>query len=225
MQVILGGPAAARLADWRRRSALIQRSFLDVWSRPTQVAAAIFGLGVVSVLLSRALHDSASVGVDGVALAGVLALAVLCRVTTRGLDVREASAEITRRNTDSAQRLRNALQGLPESFRREIGAEGHALFRGADGISVVLATGLAVTAAALATAPAISIAATLGFGSSLIADGAALAVAAVVLPGLVRLIVATTAEATRARTALLEELAAIVEESIVRQPSPVPVTY
>lgn len=223
MQVILGGPAAARLADWRKRSGSVQHSFLDVWSRPTQVASAIFGLGVGSLLVSRLLRGSTSMSVDGAALAGVFALALLSRFWTRGLDVHDAAKEISRRNADSAKRLRSALDGLPEAFRQEIRAEGRSLFRGADGIAVTQATALALIAAALATAPVVGITASLGFGSSLFAAGAALGVAAVVLPALVRLIVATTAEATRARTLLLEELAAIVEESLARPVAPVPV--
>ena len=223
MQVIFGGPAAARLAEWRGRSASVERSFLEVWSRPTQAAAAIFGLGAASVVLSREAGRSTAVAVDGAALAGVLLLALSSRLATRGLDVHDAAAEIVRRNTESGRRLARALDGLPETFRRELGAEGRSLFRGADGFAVTVVTAFAVLAAVLATAPVVGLSITLGFGSSLFAGAGALGVAAVVLPALVRLVVATTADATRARTMLLEELAAIVEDGLGRMPSAVPV--
>jgi hypothetical protein len=215
VDVYFGEAGEARLAAWRRRAESVEHSFLEVWARPAEVAAAIFALAVVSVVLSREMVGTAQVAaaVDGAATAGVLVIALITRLTTRGPEVQVLATEIAALNTRAAGRLSAALDALPDSFRREIRADAAGLFRGADGPAVVVVTVLVIVVTAIATSPAVGLVGELGLRGNLYSAIGALIASAAVLPALVRLIVATTAEATRQRAGLIEELAVIVEES------------
>lgn len=213
MQVVFGGTARTRLAEWQGRCAGLERSALEVWSRPIQVAAGIYAIGVAALVIGHVFEGQEALLANSALLAVVLGLALAGRLATPGIDVHGLAKEISQRNARSFERLTSAVEGLPEIFRREIRAEGRRVYQGAEGHTLVAVTGLVVMAAALAMAPGFAVARSVAPSLPLAGPIGALIVGAIVLPALVRLLVATSAEVVRVRTTLLEELAAIIEDS------------
>lgn len=194
------------LGAWRTNVEQLPTDAFDVWERPLLNMAAGFVLAAAALLVDRLAPDTWRIPVGIAILGGLAGLAALTRWRMRGVPTETVARQIVNR----VARVRQLLVALPADLRGSLAEDLGRLSRAITPVAVGALTALAVLVSGLAAAATIQIAGALApaLGPLNVASG--LALAALLLPGYVRLVTLTAAQRLEERTVLVENLSEIV---------------
>jgi hypothetical protein len=195
-------PPPGQLNTWRSSVEQLESEPIDVWARPIVWIVAGFALAAAALLIERLLvppfRRPAEIATL-VALAG-LGLTILWR--TRGT----ASGVVAQQIVTRVTWARNVLRSLPADVRSVVADDLGRLANPISPVAIAALTAFAMLVASMAAVASAGIAHALLPQMGQLNVGAGLLLAALLLPGYVRLLTLTAAQRLEERAALVERL-------------------
>jgi hypothetical protein len=194
-----------QLKGWRRAVEQLESAALDVWARPVVVMVAGFALAAAALLAGRMLPQPMRLPAETGTLAGLAILAVITLWRTRATVPDVLAREIVAR----VVRARELMRGLPADVHTSLAEDIGRLTQPISPWSVAALTAFAMLVATMAAAATAGLSAAIlpQLGQLNIAAG--LSLAALLLPGYVRLVTITAAQRLEERAVLVERLVEI----------------
>jgi hypothetical protein len=181
---------------------------MDVWARPLMVIVAGFALAAAALLAGRLLPEPLRMYGQLLTLGGLAVVALVTLWRTRGTVPDTVAREIVAR----VARARELMRSLPADVHTTLAEDIGKLTQPISPWWIAALTSLAMLVASMAAAAAAGLAAAVvpQLGQLNIALG--LTLAALLLPGYVRLLTLTAAQRLEERAVLVERLAEIARE-------------
>ena len=196
---------SAQLKGWRRAVEQLESAAMDVWARPLVVMVAGFALAAAALIAGRLLPQPMRLPAQIATLAGLALVGLLTLWRTRGTVPDTLAREIVSR----VARARDLIRGLPPDLHLSLADDIGRLTQPISPWSVAALTAFAMLVATMAAAATAGLSAALlpQLGQLNIAAG--LTLAALLLPGYVRLVTITAAQRLEERAVLVERLVEI----------------
>lgn len=194
-----------QLRAWSSNVAQVETDALEVWSRPLLTIVVGFGLAASALLADRVAPPGWRDALELAALGGLVATAVITLWRTRGARADELAGRIV----TQVARARALVTALPADVRAAVSDDLGRLSRAINPAIVATLTALAVLVCALAVAATASLTGTLVPELGLLNIACSLTLAALLLPGYVRLLTLTAAQTLEQRAILVERLSEI----------------
>ena len=194
-----------QLKGWRRAVEQLESAALDVWARPLVVMVAGFALAAGALLAGRMLPQPMRLPAQTGTLAGLAALGLITLWRTRETVPDALAREIVAR----VSRARELMRALPAELHVSLADDIGRLTQPISPWSVAALTAFAMLVTTMAAAATAGLSAALlpQLGQLNIAAG--LTLAALLLPGYVRLVTITAAQRLEERAVLVERLVEI----------------
>ena len=194
-----------QLKGWRRAVEQLESAAMDVWARPLVVMVAGFALAAAALIAGRLLPQPMRLPAQMATLAGLAALGLVTLWRTRNTVPDTLAREIVAR----VARARDLIRALPADVHTSLADDIGRLTQPISPwwIAALTAFAMLVTTMAAAATAGVSAALLPQLGQLNIAAG--LTLAALLLPGYVRLVTITAAERLEERAVLVERLVEI----------------
>lgn len=194
-----------QLKGWRRAVEQLESAAMDVWARPLVVMVAGFALAGAALIAGRLLPQPMRLPAQTATLAGLAALGLVTLWRTRDTVPDTLAREIVAR----VARARDLIRALPADVHASLADDIGRLTQPISPwwVAALTAFAMLVTTMAAAATAGLSAALLPQLGQLNIAAG--LTLAALLLPGYVRLVTITAAERLEERAVLVERLVEI----------------
>lgn len=194
-----------QLRGWRRAVEQLESAAMDVWARPLVVMVTGFAFAAAALIAGRLLPQPMRLPAETGTLAGLAILGLITLWRTRTTVPDTLAREIVAR----VARARELMRGLPADLHASLADDLGKLTQPISPWSVAALTAFAMLVATMAAAATAGLSAALlpQLGQLNIAAG--LTLAALLLPGYVRLVTITAAQRLEERAVLVERLVEI----------------
>ena len=194
-----------QLKGWRRAVEQLESAAMDVWAQPLVVMVAGFALAAAALLAGRLLPQPMRLPAQTGTLAGLAVLGLVTLWRTRHTVPDTLAREIVAR----VARARELMRALPADLHASLADDIGKLTQPISPWSVAALTAFAMLVVTMAAAATAGLSAALlpQLGQLNIAAG--LTLAALLLPGYVRLVTITAAQRLEERAILVERLVEI----------------
>ena len=196
-----------QLKGWRRAVDQLESAAMDVWARPLVVMVSGFALAAAALIAGRLLPQEMRLPAQTGTLAGLAVLGFITLWRTRDTVPDALAREIVAR----VARARDLMRALPADLHASLADDIGRLTQPISPWSVAALTAFAMLVTTMAAAATAGVSAALlpQLGQLNIAAG--LTLAALLLPGYVRLVTITAAQRLEERAVLVERLVEIAK--------------
>lgn len=194
-----------QLRGWRRAVEQLESAAMDVWARPLVVMVTGFAFAAAALIAGRLLPQPMRLPAETGTLAGLAILGLITLWRTRTTVPDTLAREIVAR----VARARELMRGLPADLHASLADDLGKLTQPISPWSVAALTAFAMLVATMAAAATAGLSAALMPQLGQLNIAAGLTLAALLLPGYVRLVTITAAQRLEERAVLVERLVEI----------------